>query len=236
MIVNRRGGFFLAGGFVYQFQGVCMSIQSIQSKKSGKSQRGYSLIELSIAMAILSVVIVGSLMGVQRILANNRANNVLQTVPRVNAALIAATAGAAGGTQVSTNLAVQLGAFEPSAVTGLAAAQTVRNDFGGQYRVTSNTDPVGTVGAKGGYFFHITNVPQSVCPVIANGLAALADGIWIGSATDFPPPAANINTLATPATGTNVKAVNGAALNVANVATACSTNTSNTVIAFIPMG
>lgn len=79
-----------------------MTIQTISSTEAAKSQRGYSLIELSIALAILSVIIVGSLMGVQRILANNRANNILQTVPRINAALIAGNfiSTLAGQTQV----------------------------------------------------------------------------------------------------------------------------------------
>lgn len=96
-----------------------MSIQINQAKKAARSQRGYSLIELSISMAILSVIIVGSLVGVQRILANNRANNVLQTIPRINAALIGGTLGGGGAAQISTNLAVQLGAFETNTVAGM---------------------------------------------------------------------------------------------------------------------
>ena len=212
-----------------------MTIQTISSPDAAKSQRGYSLIELSIALAILSVIIVGSLMGVQRILANNRANNILQTVPRINAALIAGTLGGAGGGAISTNLAVQLGAFDPTTVTGTGAAQTVRNDFGGQYRVASNAAVVNNVPINGGYFIHITNIPSSVCPIMANGLSALTDGIWIGPAATFATPAADANAFATPNNVGTVLKAPGGNLNIANVGTGCATPNS-TLVAFIPLG
>lgn len=142
-----------------------MSIQSLKSKRLVKSQRGYSLIELSIAMAILSVIIVGSLVGVQRILANNRTNNVLQFVPRMNATLISGTLGGGSSTIINTNLAAQLGAFDPTTVTGTGGDQKVRNEYGGTYNVISNKVAVGSSAARGGYFIYITNVPKSVCPV-----------------------------------------------------------------------
>ena len=41
---------------------------------SKSSQRGYSLIELSIALAIVGVVIAGSIVGVQAILTSNNVN------------------------------------------------------------------------------------------------------------------------------------------------------------------
>lgn len=211
-----------------------MTIKTGTTKTVATPQRGYSLIELSIAMAILSVVIVGSLMGVQRILANNRANNILQAIPRINAALIAGTLGGGGGAAISTNLASQLGAFEPSTVAGAGKDQTVRNDFGGQFRVTSNSATVNNVPANGGYFVHITNIPSSVCPVLANGLASLSDGMWIGATADLPTPSADTSTLATPAKGVTVETP-GLGLSVSSVGTACATS-SSTLVAFIPMG
>ena len=210
-----------------------MTIQTISSKGPAKSQRGYSLIELSIALAILSVIIVGSLMGVQRILANNRTNNVLQMVPRVNAALIAGTLGGGGAVSISTNLAAQLGAFEANAVNGLGKDMTVRNEYGGQYRVTSNNATVGTVPASGGYFVHITNVPKSVCPVLANGLAALSEGMWIGAETALATPGADVKGLDTPKTGEVEEP--GKALTIASVGSQCTANNLSTLVAFIPL-
>ncbi|WP_025869413.1 prepilin-type N-terminal cleavage/methylation domain-containing protein [Methylobacillus glycogenes] len=213
-----------------------MSILNNQIKSSARSQRGYSLIELSIAMAILSVIIVGSLTGVQRILANNRTNNVLQFIPRLNATLISGTLGGNGGTVITTNLATSLGAFEPNIVAGAGAAQTIRNEFGGQYAVISNSAVVGAAGINGGYFVYITGVPNNVCPILANGLSSLADGMWIALAGQLPLPAANANAgQAAPANG-QVQ-VPGGAFNVANAGTQCSLAGANTktITAFIPM-
>ena len=53
------------------------------------SQRGYSLIELSIVLAIIAVVIAGSIAGVQSIL---RANNVNKTIAETNQAVTAIVA------------------------------------------------------------------------------------------------------------------------------------------------
>ena len=51
---------------------------------SKSTQRGYSLIELSIALAIVGVVIAGSIVGVQAILTSN---NVNKTIKQSNSAL-----------------------------------------------------------------------------------------------------------------------------------------------------
>ncbi len=214
-----------------------MSILNNQIKSSARSQRGYSLIELSIAMAILSVIIVGSLTGVQRILANNRTNNVLQFIPRLNATLISGTLGGNGGALITTNLATSLGAFEPNIVNGVGAAQTVRNEYGGRYAVISNVAAVGAAAANGGYFVYISGVPNNVCPILANGLAALTDGMWIGLAGQLPLPGAAANAgQATPADAQRVQ-IPGGAFNVANVGTQCALNgeTTKTITAFIPM-
>lgn len=165
-----------------------MTIQTISSKRPAKSQRGYSLIELSIALAILSVVIVGSLVGVQRILANNRANNVLQAIPRINAALLAGTSNAPN-TTITTTLGANLGAFNETQLVKSADGKTItaiKNEFGGTYDLASNSAEIGGTPANRGYFVYMSSVPQSVCALVANGLSALSNGMWISRpATKF---------------------------------------------------
>lgn len=212
-----------------------MSIKMIQATKKAKAQRGYSLIELSIAMAILSVIIVGSLVGVQRILANNRTNNVLQFVPRLNATLISGTLGGGGGTVINTALAGRLGAFDPTTITGAGDDISVRNEYGGTYNLVSNSSVVGNSAINGGYYIYITNVPRSVCPILANGLSAMTEGMWIGTAAQLAPPAANVaEGIALPAVAQRVEEPN-AQFSVTAAATQCAIAATNTLVAFVPM-
>ena len=53
--------------------------QFVTENKIGK-QKGYSIIELSIALAIISIILVTSLAGVQRVLRSNNLNNELKIV------------------------------------------------------------------------------------------------------------------------------------------------------------
>ena len=50
------------------------------TKKQAIKQKGYSIIELSIALAIISIILVTSLAGVQRVLRSNNLNNELKVV------------------------------------------------------------------------------------------------------------------------------------------------------------
>jgi len=50
------------------------------TKKQAIKQKGYSIIELSIALAIISIILVTSLAGVQRVLRSNNVNNDLRNI------------------------------------------------------------------------------------------------------------------------------------------------------------
>ncbi len=156
-------------------------------------QRGYSLVELSIALAIVSVVIVGSLIGVQRILANNRANSLLADVPRINAALLGAISNSKGGlTTLTTSQSASLGAFAETAVTWDAnkTNATVSNAFGGNIYTLGVATDMGEVKAGRGYVVRMTQIPSDMCATVANGLVPLARGIWIDSVPDDAAPVA----------------------------------------------
>jgi len=145
-------------------------------------QQGYTLIELSIALAIISVIIVGSLVGVQRILANNRANNLLAEIPRINAALVGAAVNSTSFAKITTTEAAALGAFSPSSVNYVNGAPEVSNAFGGRLFVQGNEASFD--GVKRGYVVVATGVPVDMCATVVNGLAPLAQALWVDTATD----------------------------------------------------
>ena len=53
------------------------------ANKFAKPQAGYSLVELSVALAIVAVILVGGLMGTRQILLTNNVNNQLKDAAQV---------------------------------------------------------------------------------------------------------------------------------------------------------
>jgi len=61
-------------------------------------QQGYTLVELAISVAILSVLIVAGLLGVQSILNSGKVNDQIKTVAKLSAKASALFASSASGT------------------------------------------------------------------------------------------------------------------------------------------
>lgn len=157
-------------------------------------QRGYSLIELSIALAIIGVVIAGSIIGVQSIL---RTNNVNKTISQANNATNRIVAKLARDTTyanaTTANLtAANMGIWEDSYI---AAAGVVNNPFGNDIFVTP-LGAAGQFGISGGqaYIYTLTGIPVAACSDLAVGLEGLGIGVNI---TNEAPPNAGPATLAT---------------------------------------
>lgn len=203
-------------------------------------QQGYTLIELSIALAIISVIIVGSLFGVQRILANNRANNLLAEVPRINAALVGAAVNSGSLTGITTNQAAALGAFSPNTVTRNGTTVTVSNAFGGGLFIQGNgADFDGVGGADRGYIVVAHGIPNDMCATVVNGLAPLAQAMWVEPAPAAPPAAGAYDTPLNSLDGrTMVKGPGpNVPVNLTTLADQCSANAATTRVinAFIPL-
>jgi prepilin-type N-terminal cleavage/methylation domain-containing protein len=104
-----------------------------------RQQKGYSIIELSIALAIISIILVTALAGVQRILRSNSTNEDLKNINLLASKLtvmlsnVPTTAGI-----VQANL-VNLRVFEGFRVN----ANVVTNAFNGNITVAPNTAQLG---------------------------------------------------------------------------------------------
>ncbi|WP_310646367.1 type II secretion system protein [Limnohabitans sp.] len=188
-----------------------MKINS-QIKQIGK-QAGYTLIELSIAIAIISVLIMSALFGVQKILDNNNADTTAQQV----------TAATANITKYATMMSDKLflasvAAVAPMGVwpenvvlnTGTVAAPVwkLRNPFGGDYIVGSTTT---------GYFIGITNLSTNACLSLGASLNNAAMQIDTDEVATY-----TAATTAMPTTGLlNVKPLGGKATS-ATLSTGCA--------------
>jgi type II secretory pathway pseudopilin PulG len=149
-------------------------------------QKGYTIVELGIALTIIAVLIVAGLAGVTTVLNNSKSNGQIEESGIVLAKLQSLlTSTSASG--INTAGAVGAGFFPAARVTGTAAAATVANKFGGSEFVRSNADLASgtgvTAGPGVGAIYTITGVPKAVCANIATSLATLANSAWIYGGT-----------------------------------------------------
>jgi prepilin-type N-terminal cleavage/methylation domain-containing protein len=171
-----------------------------QIKQLGK-QAGYTLIELSIAIAIISVLIMSALFGVQKILDNNNADTAAQQVTLATANISKYATMLSDKTFVGkTADAAALGIWPENILTKVAGVVTkVSNPFGGEYIV---------MPAPNGYYIGITGLPNSGCLSLAaslNGSALTLDtdeSAVTAATVVFPAAVTAVKTAAVKATGT----------------------------------
>jgi len=143
------------------------------------NQKGYTIIELGIALTIIAVLIVAGLAGVTAVLNNSKANAQIEESGIVLAKL-QSTLTSTNASGLTTAVAVGYSYFPTSRVSG----STVTNKFTGSEFVASNanalTSTEGVVAAiGGGAIYTITGVPRAVCANIATSLATLANSAWV---------------------------------------------------------
>ena len=145
------------------------------SATSKRHQKGYTLIELGIATAILAVLVVGGLTGVQAIVTSGKVSDQAKTLGRLQSTISKhyqnAPTGAANQAQLVT-----LGAWDARSVnTGV-----VTSAFGTVETIASNLNVViGSMAANQGFVYTIAGVPQAACTDLAQSLAPTAFAISI---------------------------------------------------------
>jgi prepilin-type N-terminal cleavage/methylation domain-containing protein len=195
---------------------------SFQIKTIGR-QAGYTLIELAIAISIISVLVVGALFGVQKIIDNKNVNLTSQHVSLASANIQKFAAMMADKSfPMNTNNAANLGIWPDNITTKVNGLVTnVANPFGGNYFTGTNSNDLGAVKAGNGYWIVITNVPDKVCAAVAGMFGASAWQITINdeAAAQVMPTAPMVGvTLAT-----DVKIAGTDRINLANLNARCGT-------------
>lgn len=196
------------------------------------SQRGYSLIELSIVLAIIAVVIGGAITGVQAILQSNNVNKLISETNRAVGSITAKLLrdpNYANATMI--NLAnPSMGVWERRYVSGTAAAPIVTHDFGDRVFVAPLNSAVLNVGANQAYIYTLTGIPTSACTDLVLGLESLALAV---SVTNENPITAPVTTF--PTSAAVVKAPPATLPTSSTVALQCSpsTNTGRVTISLL---
>jgi prepilin-type N-terminal cleavage/methylation domain-containing protein len=195
-----------------------------------KSQNGYSLVELSIVLAIIAIIIGGSLNGVQSILRGNKVNQIISTanmaVPNIVAKFI--RDNNYSGLSLAT-LTTQGFDIFPSAsiVGGGGASVVVTHQFGGRIYVAPLTAATSGVEVNGGFVYSLVGVPIAACADIALGIEGLGGAMSISTTATASAVAAAPSVMA--ATGVNLVKSLGVPISGAKVSAACTGNNFATI-------
>ena len=182
-------------------------------------QKGYTLVELAIAVAILAVLIVAGLTGVQSILTSGKVNDQIKTVAKLGSK-ISANYGSLSTSGISVQTVASLGGWDTSKVSGTGAATAVRSAFNSGEFITANTAAISGIAANSGVIYTIGSVPREACPDLANGIGALAYGIAVQAAAS---PTAAVTTYPS-AANVQLKTPGASNIDPATLASGCAIN------------
>jgi prepilin-type N-terminal cleavage/methylation domain-containing protein len=187
-------------------------------------QQGYTLVELAISVAILSVLIVAGLLGVQSILTSGKVNDQIKTVAKLSAKSSALFASSASGTAgVTQQQMINVGAWDASKANG----SNVTSSFGSLETITPNGNAIGAMAANTGFVYKINSVPQAACADLANGLSGFVFALNVVSASSVAPNDWSAGNAA-------VKLPGGANVTLANLANSCNNANSDFYMAIKP--
>nr|WP_198980722.1 type 4 pilus major pilin [Herbaspirillum sp. ASV7] len=143
-----------------------------KARPQRKAQSGFTIVELSVAVAIAGVMLISAIALVQVVLRQWRANDVVSGIPRVLAQIdkIYARANDYGG--LVTDAAIGIGAFDGSFdITGAAPNRVANNRFGFATAVDVATIFTGPA-SNTGYVVTLTGIPTASCADIVSSAAA----------------------------------------------------------------
>jgi prepilin-type N-terminal cleavage/methylation domain-containing protein len=158
-------------------------VRPVTRSQNHSASSGYSLIELSIALSILAVIIVGSLIGVQKILRTNAVNNELKAMPETMASAQRLTSNLATLAGLNTGVFTSLGVWPQDRVVGGAdgAAATVSNHFGGRQFLNPNNAALAGYDPSQLFVLTLTNIPTEACADLVSGMDRMALGLYVGA-------------------------------------------------------
>ena len=198
-------------------------MKRLLNRSLNSNQRGYSLVELSVALSIVAVVMVAALMGTRQILQTNNVNNQIKDVAIVIQKIQRQYLKQSNTSTVSVDNLAPLGVWPNERASSLNNIWSVRGIIGGTSEyVFTNKSTVGSLNMNSGIIYTLHNVPVSACADIILGLDPLSFAIYAGE--NITPPGDG-----TTPTTTAVKAADAIALTPAKLATACAPNTSKLV-------
>jgi prepilin-type N-terminal cleavage/methylation domain-containing protein len=192
------------------------------ANKIAKKQAGYSLVELSVALAIVAVILVGGLMGTRQILLTNNVNNQLKDSALVIAKITRQFQNSLDTRGATNQNLIPLSVWPVDRFTNSTNASgiftgTVNGVIANTKEyITPNGEKIGSLEVNNGFLYTFTNVPAAACPDLISGLDNMAYALYAGKTIGTAP------TGVIPGSLTAVKAADTARFAADKLAAGCS--------------
>ncbi len=192
-------------------------VNIMQQKKmvlrKNKMEKGLSLIEASMVLALSAIVVSGVMFYYQSASDSNKTQNTVSQVMSVMSAINGLYVGQASYNGLSDTVLYNSSAV-PANYKGSTTGE-INNPFGGRLHVVQNTGP------SKGYALHLEGVPQSSCVNIASmNLGTSLQGVGVGITINSGSTPVNLKAPASP--GAVKPGEVYSALTPANAATLCT--------------
>jgi len=162
--------------------------------KTLRQQAGYTLIELSIAVAIIAVLVMTGLYGVPRILATNNVSKLAQQMALASANFSKVAAQSPNNksfanTTVATGVASigQMGIWPDEALVKTAAGVVTKitHQFGGSILSApiTATNALTNMAQDEGVWIRLDGIPQAQCFAVGSALINQSVAIWADGAS-----------------------------------------------------
>jgi prepilin-type N-terminal cleavage/methylation domain-containing protein len=155
-----------------------------------RNQKGYSLVELSVALSIVAVVIVAGLMGARQVMLSNTINNQIRESNQTIAKLRKAMANQTSTDGLDNDVARKLGVWpndrdtcaSKAGTSAVAAVTTCKNRamFNGAFEYAFTNDAISGMAANTGVMYVLYNIPSQACTDLVNGLNGAALALYAG--------------------------------------------------------
>ncbi|ENU4537899.1 type 4 pilus major pilin [Escherichia coli] len=197
-------------------------VNTMQQKKmirQNKMEKGLSLIEASMVLALSAIVVSGVMFYYQSASDSNKTQNTVSQVMSVMSAINGLYVGQASYNGLSDTVLYNSSAV-PANYKG-STAGVINNPFGGRLHVAPNT------GNSGGYALLLDGVPQSSCVNIASmNLGTSLQGVGVGTSMTSSTQTVSLNA-SSPSGSVQKGTVYSGTLTPANAATLCSDVTNS---------
>ena len=204
------------------------------TSKRSFHQRGLTLAELSIALALIASLIIGGFYAIKRIQTDKGLNAMLADVPATMNAAVAAysTVNTTAGANPQILSAMKVWPSERMVGAGTAGVRINGHFSGSREYIWTNPLAIAGGGAGGilinqGFTYHITGIPAEVCMPLVRAVASNPNvvGVWAGNRAAAEPIGnnnggglVNVKALATSALRMQATSVECAGSNLKSVA------------------